>query len=1109
LARQNPPFLNFTRGLISPKALARVDVERTRLSAEIYENMLPSTQGSMSIRPGTKWFGSSLNDTGAEFIEFVASTDDVALVELTHNKMRVWLGDDAHELALLGRPDVDTTVSINDTGWSNASTGGAIATASADLIPLMTAATTNGVTVSASSEHSSGGFQSWKAADDNTNTLWLDTGAGSASTLPSWWKIDFGAGNTKAVASYSIRAYGSLAYANPSAWTLQYNDVDTGAGWTTVDSRSAQTGWGSFEKRSFTRIDADTGTVEAFQYWRLNFTATEGPTASMLIVSEIEMFAASSALQVRRNNGIMTLNATSIGALAKATKRVVVSDTGTEHSLSLHVSRGPVTLRVGSTSGDDDYVGEASLGTGYHNLAFTPTGNFHITVQSDALVDRIIQSIAVGDSGTVELTAPWEASDLANIRYDQSADVVYVDCAGVRPSKIERRGTGRSWSVVDYAPDNGPFLPSASSSAKLSVSHYFGNTTLNSDRPLFQAGDVGSLVRIFHEGQSGQWRLGALDAKTDAIEITGISDTGAGTSNERYATFTVTGSWAGTIIIERSFEGPDFGFNRASVNNLHAGVAYGGALAQPTDTGSFVRTPVDRDDNIKVWYRARITAYTSGVAVVTVTYESGGTTGAARITGYNSNTDVSIEVLSRFSDTGPSDNWQFGYWSEARGFPTAVALHGGRLAHATGGSLFLSVSDDYENFDDETEGDAGPIIKTLGSGPVDTIRFLISKLRLIIGTVGSELALASSSLDEPVTPTNSSARTFSTQGSTNLRAVPLDTRALHVQRSGARLMMIGPTQSAFGDYESSDLTVLVPDLMKELGGIVSIAVQRQPDTRIHCVGANGKVAIFTYDVGQEVLCWTTWSSDTGTAGTVEKAMVLPGTGEDAVYYHVRRTINGATKRYLEKWAKQSETTGDTGLNWLMDCARSYTDTGRVTALVDVATHLVGESVVAWGSIDSGSYPHVDLSPDVNGVQTRYTVDTGGDVTLSVPVHHAVVGLPFRQPTWKSSKLAYAAEQGTALAQMKRASMIAFALYKTHNNGLFFGNDTGHLDPLPRVIEGAVVDADQIHQATDQVAMPFPGLWDADSRIVLRGKSPRPLTVLAAIPSIQTNEKPSQ
>ena len=775
-----------------------------------------------------------------------------------------------------------------------------------------------------------------------------------------------------------------------------------------------------------------------------------------------------------------------------------VSDTGSEHSLAIAVERGPLTLRVGSSQRDDDYVSETSIGTGYHNLAFTPTGtSFWVTLQSDQVVDRIIGSLEIGDSGTVEITAPWDTGDLGNIRYDQSADVVYVDCDGVRPSKIERRGTGRSWSVVDYAPVNGPFLPTASSVAKMSVSHFFGNTTLNSDIPFFGSDHVGALIRAFHEGQGGQWRLGALDALTDVIEVAGLSDTGTtANDNERRIVIAVSGTGQFTTIIERSIDAEDRGF-KASVN-----VASPGA----TDTGTRSVTIDDPDDNIKAYYRVRLSSWTSGVAVVSITYPRGGTTGIARITGYNSNTNVDIEVLSRFSDTGVTANWQQGYWSDARGFPTAVALHGGRLAHAQGGSIFLSVSDDYENFDDTVTGDAGPIIRTLGSGPVDRIRYLSSLLRLIIGTAGAEITLRSSSLDEPVTPENSSAGTFSTQGSANMRALKMDNRAIFVQRSRQRVFMVGAgTQgSTFGDYENFELTLLVPDLLA--AGVVSMAVQRQPDSRIHCVLADGKVAILTYEPQEEVICWTLWQSDTGTNPAVEKAMVLPGLSEDAVFYHVRRTINGVTRRYLEKWALESECVGDTGLSWIMDSAKSYTDTGRTATLIDIATHLVGEKCVVW-SDDTGSIPGVDRSPDSDsGAQTTYVPDTGGDIVLSVPVHHAVAGLGFSDPLWKGTKLAYAAEAGTALAQPKRVDKIGFSLFNCHNNGLFFGNDTGNLDPLPRVVEGAVVDADLIHATLDAVAMPFPGLWDSDSRIVMRGRAPRPATVLAAVPTVATSEK---
>jgi hypothetical protein len=1012
--------------------------------------------------------------------------------------MRVWLGDDAHDLSLLSRPLVDTTVSLSDTGWSNTSTGGnaGIAFAS-DLIPTMTASTTNGVEMTASSE---GIGPAWHAGDDNNGTLW-DANAG----LPAWLNVDFGSGNAKAVGSYTLRAFnnsGSLDN-QPQAWRLIGSNFDTGTfatdtgKWTLEDERSGQTGWSVSEKRTY--AITDTGTPGPWRHWRLYIVTLNGDVDARLAEFELLSDTGSETVsQAAISSGVLTLNPTSIGALARTEKRVIVSDTGTEHALAINVTRGPVTLRVGSTQRDDDYISETALRTGYHNIAFTPQGNFWITLQSEEVVDRIVSSLEISDSGTVEITTPWGADNLDDIRHDQSADVVYVDCVDVRSQMIERRGTGRSFSVVDYAPNDGPFLPARSSSAKLSVSHFFGNTTLNSDIPFFTSDHVGALVRMFHSGQGGQWRLGALDTTTDAIAITGIGDTGVLNANERRFSISVTGTYTGTITIERSFDGDDIGFKAI-------GDGQGILGGTTSDTGTFSRDLDDPDDNLKVWYRARMSAYTSGVAVVNLTYAGGGVTGYGRITGYNDNTDVDFEVISRFSDTGPSDNWQQGYWSDARGYPTAVALHGGRLFHAQGGSVFGSVSDDYLSFDESTIGDAGPVIRTLGSGPVDNIHALLSLLRLIIHTAGAELTLRSSSLDEPVTPTNSSAGTFSTQGTAPIRALKMDNRAVFVQRSKQRLFMVGPdAQTAIGDYGSSELTSLVPDLLE--AGIVSIAIQRQPDTRIHCALADGTVAILTYEPAEEVICWTTWT----TAGSVERVMVLPGISEDAVYYHVNRTVNGSTKRFLEKWAKESECQGDTGLSFLADCSSSITDTGRTTFLHAIAPHLPSTSVIVWGSLDTGTTPHVDLSPDTGSdfSQRLWLTDTGGDITLTGltdGVHHAVAGLPY-QADWRSSKLAYGAQAGTALAQMKRAAQTALLLYNTHARALYVGDDTGALDPMPRVIEGEVVDQDKIFPTLDMIANPTPGTHKTDPRTHIRAKAPRPATVLAAVPSVSTSER---
>jgi hypothetical protein len=1115
MAKVNAPYLAFNRGLITPKALARVDLDRTKLSAEVFTNWLPKSQGAMTIRPGTKYLGSSYNDSGAQFLEFVASTDSTALVELTHQMMRVWVSSDtgnewetpvAAGLDVpLSRPPVDTTVSLTDTGWSNTSIGGSISTVPVDLLPVMTAETTNGIQITASSQDVSGlpdgDASAWRVGDDNIDSFWQDTGNGELSTLPSWLNVDFGTdtGGNKAVKSYSLRCDDTIVSTAPMSWRLIAGEHDTGTyatdtgKWSLEDERSAQTAWAASEKRSFERLDADTGTVLPHRHWRLYFTETvEG---NVLRVTELELFDAVTAQQVKFVSGQSIMNATSIGALARMEKRVLISDTGTEHSLDITIDRGPVVIRVGSSQRDDDYVRETSLGTGRHNLAFTPEVDFWITMQSDAIVNRIVGGVSIGDSGTVELTTDIDANELSSVRFDQSADVVYLNGDGFSPLKIERRGTGRSWSIVDYAPDNGPFQPFGSSSAKLSPSAKYGNISLRSDTPFFTSGHQNALFRLFHSGQSGEWPLGAINAATDAIMVTGISDTGdTGTpsqGSERRITVNVTGTYVGTIQLERSFEGTESGFHPVSTSG---GYITSGLTS--SDTGTFDRVINDPDDNSDVWYRARMNEYTSGVAMVKLTHEHGGVFGVARALSYATNTEMTAEVLSRFSDTGSSDVWEEGAWSDRHGYPTSVALHGGRLFHAGDANLYGSVSDDYENFDDGTEGDAAPLSKTLGSGPVDNIYYLIALLRLVVGTSGSELAVRSSSLDEPLTPTNASVRAFSTQGSANLRPVKMDQDAIFIQRSGQRAFKISFGQDAFGDYQASELTLLVPDLL--VAGVVSIAIQRQPDTRVHFVLANGKVAILTYEPQEEVLCWSMWETD----GLVERAMVLPGQNEDRVYYHINRTINGVTRRFLETWALETECVGDTGLTFLADCSVSLSDTGR-TVFVSGLSHLAGESVIVCGDDTGQTYPFKDYSYDTGGAQRTYTVDTGsGIATLSATVHHAVAGLPY-SATWKSTKLAHAAQGGTPLAQMKTVDKIGFILYRAHNAGLYFGNDTGKLDPMPRKRDGARVDSREVFDTFDETAMPFPGLWDSDSRIVLVAKAPRPMTVLAAVPSIQT------
>ena len=100
-----PILLAFNRGLVSPYALARVDLKRMALSAQTQTNWLPRVLGAMSLRNGTRLVRPTRNDLYAVHIPFVFSISDTATLEFTDGTMRVDVGGE-----ILTYPAVSTTV---------------------------------------------------------------------------------------------------------------------------------------------------------------------------------------------------------------------------------------------------------------------------------------------------------------------------------------------------------------------------------------------------------------------------------------------------------------------------------------------------------------------------------------------------------------------------------------------------------------------------------------------------------------------------------------------------------------------------------------------------------------------------------------------------------------------------------------------------------------------------------------------------------------------------------------------------------------------------------------------------------------------------------------
>ncbi len=679
------------------------------------------------------------------------------------------------------------------------------------------------------------------------------------------------------------------------------------------------------------------------------------------------------------------------------------------------------------------------------------------------------------------LVAPWTAASLGSsgtgclLRWTQSADVIFVSASGYQQRRIERHAT-RSWSLVNYLAEDGPFRIVNTTATTIVPSATNGDITLTASKSIFKSTHVGGLFRLTSIGQVENAVVGGAGQWSSAIKVSGV-----GTS--RAFTITITGTWVGTITLQRSV---------GDTANWTADQTY---------TTNTTTTRNDGLDNQIIYYRIGFDTgnYTSGSATVKLEYSSGGQTGVVLITTYSSGTSVGGAVLVDLGGTTATDDWSEGIWSDFRGWPNATLLYEGRLWWVGKNWVVGSVSDAYESFDDQVEGDSAPIIRTIGSGPVDTISWVLGLQRMILGAQSSEISVRSNTFDEPLTATNFNMKDASTQGSANVDAIKVDTFGLFVQLAGSRIYELLYDVQKY-DYGSRELTILCPEIGSP--GIIGLAVQRQPDPRVHAWKSDGTVAMALFNPAEDLRCLIDITAAPTVAGasSIEDIFVLPRTEEDAVYYVVKRTINGGTKRFLEKWSKLSECVGGTQ-NKQSDAFVSGTQAASST--ITGLSHLEGETVVVWANGKSLSA--------ASGALLTFTV-TSGQITglthlgSTILVTSYVVGLSYTAQ-FKSSKLAYAAALGTALTQRKQLDKMGLILVNTHFQGLQFGPDFSHLANLPLVEAGVVTPQDTIWANYDFDAIPFPAdNSNSDARLCLQAQSPRPCMVSAAILGIATDDE---
>ena len=273
-----------------------------------------------------------------------------------------------------------------------------------------------------------------------------------------------------------------------------------------------------------------------------------------------------------------------------------------------------------------------------------------------------------------------------------------------------------------------------------------------------------------------------------------------------------------------------------------------------------------------------------------------------------------IVTMKTATAAASTDVWRMGSWSTTTGFPRCATLHKSRLWFAatntepqTHWGSGVGVFDSYEDFTRQgtTEGDVlddHAIFYTIDDDRVNTIFWLASEARgLAIFTNGGGFIGAATDPFDPITPLTYTVSRQITDGVAEQASPQQASAVILFVKSGERKLLEFVFRFEADRYVAPDLTLLSEHI--SIGGIKETAFQSEPDNVVWAVRQDGTLLGLTYERPEDVVGWHRHVVGGTLAGEarplVESITVIRDGADDLLWLIAKRTINGATKRYVE------------------------------------------------------------------------------------------------------------------------------------------------------------------------------------------------------------------
>lgn len=670
-----------------------------------------------------------------------------------------------------------------------------------------------------------------------------------------------------------------------------------------------------------------------------------------------------------------------------------------------------------------------------------------------------------GSNDIIEVTTPYTTAQLFDLQFAQSADVLTITHRDHDPMNLSRTSaTVWTLDVINYAPTiNPPDLATPVTTTvpngnigdgvvSYSVGPTLGGQILVGDSVTIE----GTLVPASIRGKTGI--VTAITASTGfmIMDVDGANDSGvytAATTLTRLATAPV---------------GDGAGDNQKT---------YRYVITAVNDEGeeSLASSPVTQTTgSLSVTHGIRLTWNEVTGADYYRVYKDN--TGDSGIYGWigdsNTRNFTDFNIAPLVSDAPPQGRQPF---SGTGNKPAAVTYYQQRQVFANTTNepqaVFTTQTGNFRSLRTSQPTRATDAITfTIAAQQVNEIRHLIPLDTLVILTSGAEWRVTEGD-GQVFTPATAGVRVQSYNGSSKVPPAVVNDSVLYLQEKGSKLRDLDYNFSN-DRYGGNDLSIMSEHLF-EGHQITQMAYSEVPYGILWCIRDDGVLLGLTYQKEHQVWGWHKHTTD----GEFESVAVIAEDDRDAAYFVVKRTVNGQTKRYVERMEPRDVSSVPD--LFFVDSGLSYN--GAPVSAVSGLEHLEGKEVAVLAD---------------GFVLPRRTVQNG-QISLSGSANKVQVGLPYT-PTMRTLDIDPASMADPLKAKNISVGELNIVVEDTRGIRASQGDQFVEIEREGRQVAD-VFSAPPLETGVFRLRI-MPG-WSQGGQVRLVQTDPLPMAVLAVSPNV--------